>query len=132
MHLHIYYNIYIYIYNIAIIYIYILRASPPAAGPCIVAAGCLVAPFLSHWKPFEWTWCALEVHFGGPGCLRAPFWKPWDHLGCCLETFGGSGASKGGHCGKQGRPEGAKMSSRAGGSTVLLDARLPTGMARPK
>ena len=108
------YSVYIYIY----IYIYIHTeyvpwASPPAAGPWFLAAGRLadlMAVFIGSmfvlmlWRPFWSHSVPIGCHLGDLG-----------HFLLVLGTLGA------GH----GIPEGAKWDSDPGGSTVLLESRMP-------
>ena len=70
---------------------------------------CLAPPFLIILMPLGSILDALDA-FGGP------FWRSWDHLRHLLKAFVATWC----HLGYSGDPGSAKMSSRAGGSAVLL------------
>ena len=70
---------------------------------------CLAAPFLIILMPLGSILDALDA-FGGQ------FWRSGDHLGLLLKAFVATWC----HLGYSGDPGSAKMSSRAGGSAVLL------------
>ena len=120
MHMYIYIPIYIYIYIYNCICTKSFAASPPIAGPCLLAAGCWLADLRSLTGCFiglVFTFDDFDLHFGGPARSTA--------LGLNFTDLGPVPWVLPLNWVAFGMPECAKGHSQCSVSVILLEAMLP-------